>query len=58
MDTDIYSELGADKVLIYSRFDDSTKDFPIDTSFAQVGIIKNPESYNSTSVHINNTLLL
>jgi len=52
---DIYSELGADKVLIYSRFDDSTKDFPIDTSFAQVGIIKNPESYNSTSVHINNT---
>ena len=45
---DVYSELGADKVLVYSRFDDSTKDFPTDTKFAQVGIIKNPEKYNST----------
>ena len=52
---DLYSELGADKVLIYSRFDDSTKDFPIDTSFAQVGIIKNPEAYNSSTVYKNNT---
>ena len=40
--------MGADKVLVYSRFDDSTKDFPTDTKFAQVGIIKNPEKYNST----------
>ena len=44
---DLYSELGADKVLVYSRFDDSTKDFPTDTKFAQVGIIKNPEKYSS-----------
>jgi hypothetical protein len=44
---DIYNELGADKVLVYSRFDDSTKDFPTDTKFAQVGIIKNPEKYSS-----------
>ena len=36
--------LGTDKVLMYARFDDSTKDFPIDTKFAQVGIIKNPEN--------------
>jgi len=43
---DLYSELGADKVLIYSRFDDSTKDFPTDTKFAQVGIVKNPEKYS------------
>ena len=39
---DIYTELGADKVLVYSRFDDSTKDFPTDTHFGQVGILKNP----------------
>jgi hypothetical protein len=39
---DIYKELGTDKVLVYARFDDSSKDFPIDTKFAQVGIVKNP----------------
>ena len=44
----IYEELGTDKVLLYARFDDSTKDFPIDTKFAQVGIIKNPETFSST----------
>jgi hypothetical protein len=38
---DIYKELGTDKVLVYARFDDSTKDFPTDTKFAQVGIVKN-----------------
>jgi hypothetical protein len=47
----IYEELGSDKVLAYSRFDDSTRDFPTDTKFAQVGIIKNPEKYNSTSLY-------
>ena len=46
--SDIYTELGADKVLVYSRFDDSTKDFPTDAHFGQVGIIKNPlDSSNS-----------
>jgi len=44
---DIYKELGADRVLIYSRFDDSTKDFPTSTKFSQVGIIKNPSTYSS-----------
>jgi hypothetical protein len=48
---DIYKELGADKVLVYARFDDSTKDFPIDSSFAQVGIIKNPEKSTSTDIY-------
>ena len=48
---DIYKELGADKVLIYARFDDSTKDFPVDTSFGQVGIIKNPEKSTSTDIY-------
>ena len=47
---DIYTELGADKVLVYSRFDDSTKDFPTDTHFSQVGIIKNPTQFSSTGI--------
>jgi hypothetical protein len=46
---DIYSELGTDKVLVYARFDDSTKDFPTDTQFAQVGIIKNPTTFTSNT---------
>ena len=45
---DIYRELGSDKVLIYSRFDDSSKDFPVDTKFAQIGILKNPTKFIST----------
>lgn len=48
---DLYKELGADKILIYARFDDSTKDFPVDTKFAQVGIIKNPTVFDSTGVN-------
>ena len=46
----IYQELGTDKVLLYARFDDSTKDFPVDTKFAQVGIIKNPETFSGVGV--------
>jgi hypothetical protein len=44
------TELGTDKVLVYARFDDSTKDFPTDTKFAQVGIIKNPTTFSSDTV--------
>ena len=52
---DIYTELGTDKVLVYARFDDSTKDFPTDTKFAQVGIIKNPTTFSSdTTVFTEN----
>ena len=47
---DIYKELGTDKVLIYARFDDSTKDFPTDTKFAQVGILKNPETFSGVGI--------
>ena len=51
----LYEELGTDKVLIYSRFDDSTKDFPLDTRFAQIGIIKNPTRAGSaTSIFSEN----
>ena len=49
--SDIYKELGADRVLIYARFDDSTKDFPIDTKFAQIGIVKNPTAIGSTEIY-------
>ena len=52
---DIYTELGTDRVLVYARFDDSTKDFPVDTSFAQVGILKNPTSIGSTQTYTENT---
>ena len=52
---DIYKELGTDKVLLYARFDDSTKDFPVDTKFAQVGVIKNPEKYSSSDTFAENT---
>jgi hypothetical protein len=51
---DIYSELGTDKVLVYARFDDSTKDFPTDTQFAQVGIIKNPSTFSSDAIFTEN----
>jgi hypothetical protein len=51
---DLYKELGADKILIYARFDDSTKDFPIDTKFSQIGIVKNPTSFGSTVTYFEN----
>ena len=51
---DLYKELGTDKLLIYARFDDSTKDFPTDTKFAQISIIKNPTSIGSTAVFTAN----
>ena len=52
---DLYKELGADRVLIYSRFDDATKDFPVDTKFSQIAIVKNPTSIGSTNVFTGNT---
>ncbi len=51
---DLYKELGAEKALVYARFDDSTKNFPTDTQFAQVGIVKNPTSFGSTAVFASN----
>lgn len=47
---DLYKELGADRVMIYSRFDDSSRDFPINTKFCQIGILKNPSKFISTEV--------
>ena len=34
---DLYKELGTDKLLVYARFDDSTKDFPTDTKISPTG---------------------
>lgn len=49
---DIYRELGAKRVLIYSKLqnDDTNPDFITGNEFARIGIVKNPQSYNSTSV--------
>ena len=52
---DIYTELGTDRVMIYSRFDDSTKDFPSDSIFAQVGIVKNPTKAGTANTYTDNT---
>ncbi len=52
---DLYKELGTDKVLIYSRFDSSSYDFISDTTFAQIGVIKNPISAGAGSTAILNT---
>ena len=51
---DLYKELGADRILVYARFDDSTKDFPIDSKFSQIGLLKNPTSIGSTNLYIEN----
>lgn len=47
---DLYKELGADRIMIYARFDSSTRNFPIDTKFCQVGILKNPEKFTSDNI--------
>lgn len=52
---DLYSELGTDKVLVYARFDDATKDFPVDTIFSQIAIVKNPTSIGSSAVYTENS---
>tara|TARA_B100000900_G_C20584890_1_gene719123 strand:+ start:913 stop:2490 length:1578 start_codon:yes stop_codon:yes gene_type:complete len=51
----IYNELGTDKVIIYARFDDSTKDFPSDTVFSQVGILKNPTKFGTDILYTDST---
>jgi hypothetical protein len=47
---DIYRELGARNVLIYSRIenDEENPDFITGNQFARFGIIENPKAYNST----------
>ena len=52
---DIYQELGTDRVLVYARFDDSIPDFPVDTTFAQIGILRNPTITDSTTIFTENS---
>tara|TARA_B100000945_G_scaffold104346_1_gene82567 strand:+ start:4300 stop:5844 length:1545 start_codon:yes stop_codon:yes gene_type:complete len=47
---DVYRELGSNKVLIYSRIENAditNPDFPTGNQFARIGIVKDPEVYNS-----------
>jgi hypothetical protein len=48
---DIYRELGATNVLVYSRIENDLEnpDFITGNQIARVGIVENPESYGSTS---------
>jgi hypothetical protein len=49
---DIYRELGAYRVLIYSRIENDTEDpdFITGNQIARVGIVENPLSFNSDSI--------
>ena len=51
--SDIYRELGANKVLVYSRIENSdvtNPDFPTGNQFARIGIIENPQVHGSTNL--------
>ena len=48
---DLYKELGADRVMLYTRFDDSTRDFPVNTKFCQIGLLKNPLQFTSVGIY-------
>jgi hypothetical protein len=49
---DIYRELGASNVMMYSRFsnDDGNADFITGNQIARIGIIENPEASGSTEI--------
>ena len=50
---DIYTELGANKVLVYSRIENSdttNPDFPTGNQFARIGIVKNPNVNGTTNL--------
>lgn len=49
---DIYRELGAYNVLVYSRIENDTQnpDFITGNQIARVGLVQNPQTYNATSL--------
>ena len=49
---DIYRELGAKNVLLYSRIENDTEnpDFTIGNKIARVGVVQNPQAYDSSSL--------
>jgi hypothetical protein len=56
---DVYRELGAYRVLLYSRFEtlESNPDIILGNDFARVGIIKNPTIPNSNTEILNTSLV-
>ena len=56
---DIYRELGAYRVLLYSRFEslDSNPDVILNNDFARVGIMKNPTIIGSSTQVLNDSLV-
>jgi hypothetical protein len=51
---DLYKELGAERVMVYARFDSSTRNFPINTKFCQIGILKDPKDFVSGNTFYGN----
>jgi len=49
---DVYKELGSTNVLIYSRIEnnDQNPDFVTGTSISRIGIIENPQAYESSTI--------
>ena len=49
--SDVYRELGANRVLIYSRLENdiTNPDFITGNQFARIGIVKNPDSFGSSN---------
>ena len=49
---DIYRELGAFSVLTYARFENDTSnpDFIVGNQFSRVGLVENPQAYNSSTI--------
>jgi hypothetical protein len=54
--SDIYRELGAQNVLIFSRIENDSEnpDFITGNQIARIGIVENPESYGSSSILTTN----
>jgi hypothetical protein len=50
---DIYKELGANNVLLYSRIENNDIDFVVGNEIARVGIIINPNEYGSDTAIIS-----
>jgi len=53
---DIYQELGAYNILIYSRIENDTEnpDFITGNQISRIGIVENPKAYNSDSLLLEN----
>ena len=48
----IYRELGAHRVMVYSKYD-ADPDYIVGNTFARIGIVKNPTTYGSKTERLN-----